>query len=175
MAPLPFNNTNVLFVDYTTGVNDHTLLCRFDGDDTGASAMTAVDAFLTALSPLLGDTTIIGARVQLLGTNVSSDVTWSGATGYGDGGGTPSQDAIYVDFVGRSPAGRRVRAAMFGFEQVAVGANYRASRGETAEVDDALDLLMSFGDSFLAIDGTVPVWKQYANVGVNAYWRNKNR
>jgi hypothetical protein len=28
---------------------------------------------------------------------------------------------------------------------------------------------------FLDIDFTVPVWKNYANVGVNAYWRNKIR
>lgn len=175
MAPLPFNNTNVLFVDYSTTINDHTLLCRFDADDTGADAMATVDAFLTALSPQLGDILINGARVQLLGTNVSFDVTWTGAVGYGDGTQTPASDAIFVDFVGRSSDGRRVRAAVFGTKTLTGGDNYRAVPGEVAAFDDARDILEGTGAAFLTISGLVPIWKQYANTGVNAYWRNHNR
>lgn len=175
MAPLPFNNTNVLFVDYSVSGFTHTLQCRFDGDDTGADAMTTVTAFWEALSPQMYDMTVEGARVQLLGTDVSFDVVWSGATGYGDGGGEPFQSALFVDFIGRSPGGRRVRASTFGFKGYVPGDNYRAVPGENAQVDDVVELLQSSGAAFLAIDGTVPVWKNYANTGINAYWRNKIR
>lgn len=175
MAPLPFNSTSILFVDYSTTVNDHTLLCRFDGDSTGEIAMGVVDDFFGALSPQLGDILILGARVQLIDTNVSFDVAWTGAVGYGDGSQTPASDAIFVDFVGRTITGRRARAAVFGTKTLTGGDNYRAVPGEVAAFDAARAVLEGTTDSFLGIDGNAPIWKQYANTGVNAYWRNHNR
>lgn len=175
MAPLPFNNTNVLFVDYNTQGEDHTLLCRFDADDTGADAMTAVDGFLDAISGAIGLTSILGARVQLLGTDVSFDVTWTGATAYGDGIGDHYQSAQFYDWVGRSPGGRRARVAVFGAQNLQNGDDYRSNLGEDAALDAGITFLQSQGSAFLAIDGQVPIWKNYVNMGVNAYWRNKIR
>jgi hypothetical protein len=46
---------------------------------------------------------------------------------------------------------------------------------EDSIISDAVDLLNGTSDFFLAIDGTVPVWYGYANLGDNAYWRNRIR
>jgi len=175
MAPLPFNNTNILFVDYNTQGEDHTLQCRFNGDDTGDIAMVDVDSFLSAISNAIGLTTILGARVQLASTNVSFDVVWSGASAYGDGVGDRYQSAMYYDWVGRSPAGRRVRVAVFGAANLQNGDDYRSNSGEDVALDAGTAVLVGLDSSFLAIDGELPVWKTYVNMGVNAYWRNKIR
>lgn len=175
MAPLPFNNTDILFVDYATQGFPHQVQCRYASPNTYVDAMDSVAEWLTALAPEIGQTDILGARYQLEGTNVSVDVTWTGSASYGSGSGSTYQSAMFFDYIGRSPGGRRVRAAMFGAATLQFGENYRASVGENANLDAALDVLLAAEGTWLAIDGTQPIWKQYTNMGVNAYWRNKIR
>lgn len=175
MAPLPSNNTSVLFVDYTVQAHQHTVQCRYAEPATFVEAMDAVDAWFTALSTAIGETTIDGARYRLEGTNVAIDVTWTGASGYGTGTGGEDFSAQYAGFIGRSAGGRRVRVYAFGLSFIQFGNNYRASAGENAILDDARDTIAAASDVWLAIDGQPAIWKTYINNGENAYWRNQIR
>jgi len=176
MAPLPHNNTGIFYLDYSVAGFDHTLQVRFG---TGSSALEAAgmtDAFLAALTTNIYLLTVIGARVQDIGTNVSYPVDWDGDDTYGSDAGLAYTSAFYYDFVGRSLDGRRARIAVFGAKSAAdsLDANYRYGTA-TSWVVGALAALEALPACPVSISGEVVNWKQYANGGVNAYWRNHIR
>ncbi len=175
MAPLPHNNTGLIYVDYTTCGKQHVLPVRFSTGGTPASAMGAADAVLTAFGSALQLWTIDGARAQDVGTNVSYPITWTGAATYGTGAGGNEQTAYYNDFTGRSIDGRRVKATFFGVTSPVTNHNYRVAPGEVAGVDAAYAALIGFNDEFVTISGLAAVWNNYANAGTNAYWTKQIR
>lgn len=175
MAPLPSNTTAVLFVDYSTGSENHTLQVRYGTGGSTAGAMDFVDAFLTALDDTIFTMTILAARVRDIGTNVTYPVTWTGASTYGAGVAAHDQSAWYIDFVGRSIGGRRVRLAVFGAAAVSDSAGHDYRLPATGNIADALTQIELSSDFPVAIDGDPAGWHQYANMGVNAYWRNRIR
>jgi len=172
MAPLPPNNTARFKVFYTTIGHQHTLEIR-SGASPGAVGVI-VDQFFTALSAISFLKTIDEVQFAASGSNVFNAVT-SGIEGntYGVGAGSITDVPVYIDFVGRSSGGRRVRLASFGHGSV--GVDYRYLAGESIPVDAAVSVLQSAGGSLLAIDGLTPIWKAYANGGYNAYWQRAIR
>jgi hypothetical protein len=139
--------------------------------------MTSVDLFLQAIDPVLRLLTVTGARHRVFGGTVSLPVTWTGAATYGTGAGDHNESANYFDFVGRSENGRRVRVAVFGTSVQAdtSGHDYRFASSAEANVAAAVIELNTPSDRWLAIDNFKPTWYAYANVGNNAYWRNRIR
>ncbi len=175
MAPLPSNNTGVLFLDYSVGGEDHTVQFRYPPGGSLIDLKDVADQFLSALGDAIMTITITGARHRAEGENITLPTAWTGASTYGTGSATHDQSAWYVDFVGRSAGGRKVRIAIFGaasFEDN-IGHDYRLPA--TDQIADALTVLNDNGDILTGIDGETVVWYSYANVGVNAYWRNRIR
>lgn len=175
MAPLPHNNTDILFVDYNTCGHDHTAEIRLNGAGAVDNAIDTFGEVVTAFGLALCAATFISARLQLEGENVSNPVSWTGPATWGGDPGTEEKTAWFYGLIGRSLAGRRVRFYLFGAAAVASGTDYRMLPGEFDELVDALGAIRAQTDNFLAIDGATAVWKSYANTGVNAYWRNKIR
>lgn len=175
MAPLPSNSTGVLFVDYSTGGENHTVQLRYQDGSSVVDAMIALDEFLTALDTLISVITITGARHRLISADVTLPITWTGAATYGSGTAPHAKSAFYIDFVGRSPEGRRVRVSVFGSAEAIdlVESDYRLPA--SGDVLAAIEALRSNGSTICAIDGLEPIWYDYANIGINAYWRNKIR
>jgi len=177
MAPLPINNTACLFLDYSTCGREHTAMIRYDDTASSGDAMAVMDAFLTALDPGLTQLDVIGARVRDLGGAVTYPVTWTGAAQYGTTIGPTYKSAAYLDFVGRSIDGRRCRVAIFGpgdfFD--ATNEDYRFTTGDSAVVASAVAVLEAGIGTPCSISGLAVNWNQYANTGVNAYWRNHIR
>jgi len=177
MAPLPSNSTAVLFVDYSGCGEDHTLQVRYGSGSSANDAMTLLDAVWSAMSPRLRLVTISGARVRDISTNVTYPVTWTGASTYGSGAGVHFEAAYYADFVGRSIDGRRCRLAFFCAAAPADVTNddFRVTAAENADVSDAIDALNAGSDVPVSISGQAVNWQLYANIGTNAYWRNRLR
>lgn len=175
MAPIPSDNTGVVFLDYLTCQENHTVQCRYGASSSPADAMTALDAWLTALGNSHFVMNVTGARNRDLGSNITTDLTWTGADSYGAGGGTHAASAQFYDFVGRDAAGVRLRLALFGAIILTEGTDYRAVPGDDAAFAAALAVLNAASDVFITVGGGQPIWKQYVNLGVNAYWRNKIR
>lgn len=177
MAALPSNNTGVFYLDYSAGGEDHTLQIRFGDASSPGEAMTVAHNLLTALDAGLTLLTVRGARVRDQGSNVSYAVTWTGDASYGGSAGAHEKAAYYIDFVGRSLGGRRVRIAVFGMGDAfdATNHDYRYTAAESEIVANAIEQLEAGSAVPVAVDGDVAAWHQYANVGVNAYWRNRIR
>jgi hypothetical protein len=130
--------------------------------------------FVDNAGPLLYASELDFVDFAASGSNVFNPVTTGvEAHAWGTGAGADINIPSYVDFIGRTSGGRRVRYALFG-----LGINsddYRFIAGESADVDNAIDALVSAGTSLRGIDDNTPVWKRYANAGINAYWQRAVR
>lgn len=175
MAPLPSNTTDVWFWDYSTAGEDHTLQMRSSSGITDAEASTAIDTLLDLSDGNLYPITFLGFRHRVAGSNVTLPAVYTGGVTFGTGTTNPGDSAQYSDYIGRSPDGRRVRLALFGFKTPQVGGNYRMTPAEFPGLTAILAHLNADPDLFVSISGQAPVWYPYANTGVNAYWRNRIR
>ena len=175
MAPLPTNGTKRWFLDYTVAAQQHTVMMRSSDIVDEATASAAFELLFSSLDSQLFTTVIDGMRVSDAGTNFSLPATYSGDTTFGSGTPTNDRTAQYVDFVGRSVGGRRVRVAVFGFATPTTNGDFRATPGEIPAIGSALTAISGSSDLWIAIDGNPVVWQNYANTGYNAYWQRAIR
>lgn len=177
MAPLPSNSTACLFLDYSTCGVDHTVQIRYVAPSLIAGAMAFLHSLLQAVEPGLTLLTVLGARQRASGSIFSFPVTWTGDPTYGTVLGPRYKGAAYLDFVGRGITGRRVRIAIFGVNDFfdATNEDYRFTTADSAVVADAVAVLEAGAAVPTDISGSEATWNQYANTGVNAYWRNRIR
>jgi hypothetical protein len=172
MAPLAPNSTPRFKVHYESTSVAHTFQVRWGGSPSALSA--ALTGILTGLTAFYAASVVNLVEFAASGSNIFNSVT-SGLEGFtwGSGPGTPGTISQYINFVGRSTGGRRVRMAVFGC--INEGGDFRFSPGEAAAVDGAIAVLNDPGQPFQAIDGLKPIWKLYANAGQNAYWQKELR
>lgn len=164
MAPLPENLTPRFRVNYANLSREHSFQIR--SNESPATIGTQVEAFLGALGPLMAPSIVGTIEFAPSGSNIFNPVT-TGAEGFSFGSADAPLEARawYVNFVGRSSGGRRAKLFIFG--AALLGSNYRWIVGENEAVDDAIAVLQTFPSGWQAIDGIVPVWKNYANAGVH--------
>lgn len=174
MAPLPPESTARYFVDYIQGTVEHTLMVRV-GPSVALSEFDPVmmNVFST-LAPLVVTTLISGVRYAAIGQPFSNPVPSELAGDYfGTGAPTPEQMASYIDFVGRSPTGRRARLTFFGVDAGLSG--FRYTPQEHAAIGTLVNTFNDALNIFLAIDGSKPTFKNYGNTGIHAYWTKELR
>lgn len=176
MPSLPENNTPRLFIDYTDGINPHTLLVRYSASYGLAATMGDVDAFLSALQGSLYQLTVTGARASASGSNISTPVTWTGSSTYGSGTMTGVFAPRQICFLGRDSTGRKVRWFLFGFKGNTPD-TYRINVGDNGDVDAAITALSNAGaaGSFLTIALHSPALYGYADINFNNYYEAKTR
>lgn len=169
---LPPDNTARFKVFYTNVGHQHTAQVR--GTSSPATFGAQFDILLSALSPILYATTLDRVEFAPSGSNIFNPVTtgFEGNT-YGAGAGSVAVAPYFVDFIGRSSGGRRVRMAIFGM--TILGLDYKFQPGEDVNVDAAILVPQASAADWLAVDGIKPTWYSYANAGVNAYYQRKNR
>lgn len=173
MAPLPVDNTARYKLFYTNSSIQHTMDVRVNAVSPSAFG-TAIAALLTAISGDLTLTVIDNVQFAGLHSNLFFPVTTGieGST-YGSGAGDKRTAGQYVNFIGRSAGGRRVRSAFFGIISTSVDNRFVA--GESAAFDNGRAVIVGAPSIWVGIDGTVTSWKTYINSGFNAYWQRKVR
>jgi hypothetical protein len=173
VTALAADNTQRFKVFYTNNGQQHTIESRPDA--TGVSTFDVdMDALFTAMSPLLYNTVIDDVQYAAAGSNIFNPISSALTSNtYGGGGSSPNSVPTYIGFVGRSPGGHRWRTYFFGVN--AVGGNYRFTAGENSDIDAAVAALNAAPHNFLAIDGVKPVYRSYANAGINYHWMKEIR
>lgn len=174
-TPLPPNNSARYFLDYSCMGYGHVLQMRVDGAVTDSDASGILSAFLTVLDPVLYLITVDGFRFSQAGWTHSIPAVWSGDASFGTGGDAPALTAQYISFVGRDTDGYRARVEVFGSQLTSYGGDYRLSSSESTVVADAIAAMTADASMFWTVNQEVPIWHTYANLGINAYWRNKIR
>lgn len=172
MTPLPPNNTPRFKVFYENAVSQHVQEYRSHLSPVAVGAF--VDQLWTALGVGVYATTITEVQFAADGSDIFNAVT-TGIEGNDYGTGTPTLQFApwYFNFIARSAGGRRLRLAFFGAQ--GIGTNYRFAPGESTQVDNTIGILQSLGNDIRVIDDLTPVWKVYANAGVNAHWQKRVR
>lgn len=175
MAPLPPDSTGRLFIDYETCGYDHTALIRLGAGVTPADGADEFNTLITGITGLFYLSTFLGARFAPAGSNIANPVTADWPVSWGSGAGPAYATAQFVDFIGRSLDGRRVRFSLFGAALEQFNNRFRVPAADSTAVNNGVTTLNAAEGTFVSINGFQPVWKQYANIGPNAYWRNKVR
>jgi hypothetical protein len=150
-------------------------MIRYKDPATPADVIAAFNDLITACGALFITSAFVGGRHAADGSNVSVPLAGAWPTTWGSGSALDFHNGMYYDFVGRSLDGRKCRLALFGAQAVEVGGDYRTTTGESSLINDAVDVLNGTPNIFISINKFQPVWAPYANMGTNAYWRNKIR
>lgn len=175
LPPLEEHNTPRYFLDYEGPMGKRVIQLRVNPADAGPSAVTAVQQLVQLLRDLVyTSVTFNGLRYAAAGTNVSNPVLWTPVQGTQAGVIDGARYPRYMSFVGRGPDGRRIRFSVYGVTGFPDN-DYRTLPGEFAPVAAVLNYLNNDTNPFRTISGSVPVWKQYANQGFNAYYQRKRR
>lgn len=177
MAPLPENGTERFWLDYTDGINDHSLLVRFNGATaTVNQVMGSVDDFMLALSPELYQISVNGARVSAAGSNISVPVVWTGGVTYGNFAMPNELSPRQLCFLGRDGTGRRVRWFMFGWD-AAPPDPFRIGITPATAFDNAIQAILGgqTNEIWLTIAGNVPTLYTYVDINYNSYYEAKAR
>jgi hypothetical protein len=162
-------------VDYEVGSFNHTLQIRHTIDTTPEDVVLAFNDFISACGILFHSSTFVSARFAAGGSNISAPLAGTWPVGWGDTPASRVDSANYVDFIGRSVDGRRVRLAIFGAKNQNLGDDYRMNSAESAPMLAGVNELNSHPGIFVSINAFQPLWYPYANLGTNAYWRNHIR
>jgi len=182
MAPLPTNDTGRVWIDYTSGGIEHSLLLRFDAEILGNTTVVArVNAIVAAMQGAMWSSdAVIGGRYSEAGSVVSLPlVINTGAGSLTAGTPNPESNAGFAGVSGRSTGGRQYHADFF-TQAVYTLATYREDAG--ALPSELSDFFLAFADNtgmgagtLVAVDALQVVFKQYLNLGQNAYWQRAQR
>lgn len=175
MAPLPDNNTPVVFIDYTAAGVSHTAEIRMALGKGTSDAVAVYNALKGPMAAFLHTSDKVkGGRFRDVGSNVSFPLTVSAVAGTVSTALDPDNRPNFISYTGRSTDGRRVRFTLFspylnlsdnGYRtQSLSGADLTLYNAVTGNTVDAR-----------TISGGVPVWNPYRNNGSNAYFQRKIR
>jgi hypothetical protein len=176
MAPLPPESTARMWLDYTDGINEHSLCVRVGPTATLPNMINMVDDFMSTQQAAFYLLTVLGARVASDNSNVTNPFTWTGASTYGSGTMPAATSPAEIRYIGRSVDGRMVSCSLYGCK-LAIPGTFRYLASAQADVAAAIAVLESgpAQSIFLTISTSTPVWKQYASYNFNSYWERKAR
>lgn len=175
MTPLPEESTARYIVHYTSVGNEHVQQWRVGSPISPTTFQTFLISFWDALDAVLLSATITGVGFIADGSTIENPVVMGTFVGssYGSGTGSNIQGTGFLDFVGRSSGGKRIRVATF--SPNLVDESFRLHIDENTHIATAHVVLSTNTVDLVAIDGIAPVWKPYANWGYNAHWQRARR
>lgn len=180
MAPLPDNNTCILFTDYVANGKGHTMQIRYSGSGApGSSFLEGLDEWFTACNGAMPvDWAFVAWRYQDLRTNWSVPLDLAPTPFAGTILADPGKAPCFLGIQGRSRGGRRGGWFLMGAGQSALDSasfkNYRIEAGENSVYNGIISSAVDLGGA-VAIDGEAMIIKPYVNIGFNAYWQRAAR
>jgi hypothetical protein len=175
LLKLPVNNTARLFIEYTSGGQDHVCIVRMTD---GAHEQEGMDQYAT-LRPLIAaylpsTDAVKGARFCERLSTVSFPLAVAPVAGSLGPSFAPDNKPNFVSFTGRSRDGYRVKLTVFS-AAVLETERYREVAPTTGPAAALLGYLRNAATNIVTISGQKPIWNNYVNQGVNAYYQRKQR
>lgn len=180
MAPLPYNSTSILRVQYShLDYGEREMVFRAAaGVSSGAMTETVADLIEAfALNLWAEEVQTSSATWQEAGADFSLPIFFPVIAGQRAGAITPGSVPRFLSFNARGvTTGREYKVGSY-FVDIAVDANYRYSAGESAQVDAMLTAWNAYclDVNACTIGGDQMQRRLYANAGYNAYWQRKLR
>lgn len=170
LPPLPFNNTDIAWLKYTSCGITHELMFRQPAatpqEDIIANAVGIANA-LKSLMP--SSDSFIGLRHQDKNSNLSFPLAWTAIVGTGTAFTENDDKAKFIALAGRSLGGYRCRMTFF-TPHVSDTYQYRYLAGTALNTAAA-----AMEPDAVAVDGEPVIWHAYTNIGYNAYWQRQLR
>ena len=192
LPPLPENNTDRIFIYYTTGggatAQEHVLSIRYNA--SLATAFDIMDDLASVLSlstsegDLLSGWSVLRAETQAEGSIIRLPATVPASLlavlGTGQPTATPSTQAREVRFIGRGlTTGRRVSLSLYGVKDGAIAeADFRFEPATGGLLGDLLQFIKGIGltgAAFSTIGSEQTNWYSYVNWQYNSHWETEQR
>jgi len=170
---LPPDNTPRAFITYQVNGRNHTMMVRLGDSISDGTISEDVSAFLTAMDPLLYATVFVKFERSAEGSNVRLPADWSGITEWGDGDAEQNAPTAW-SFTGKDFEGHKFALQLFG-RATEQSNNWRVFAADDSSVTAALAALETTDEVFLTINQAGPIYNQYANQSMNAYWQRQAR
>jgi len=145
LTTIPEDFTPRVWLNYNDGNNDHSLMLRYNRDDSDPGIVVGVLVdFLVAIEPVIYAVSILGVEGAVEETNVRNPLTWTGDGAYGTGAQPGADAPKQLLWQGKDPEGHRWRASMFGLK-LGTPNTYRYNQGDNSDIDAARAV---FGQAF---------------------------
>lgn len=184
MADFAPTFTSRFKVTYLSLGKQHSLTLRYADADSEPDSLfkNGVAAWISSTAPWrFEDWTAIEASYALAGSSVFVPVAVPGPISAGEAELLPTSfRPVYASFVGKSSAGNRTGVFLYGIALDPAKATEDALTDyRLTSVEDATTatILTALGDipGAVSIDGLPVAWRQYVNLGYNAYYQRKAR
>lgn len=175
LGPLPPESTARVWVEYTALGQVHRLELRVRDLQTSVHAGQIFTQVANILKPGLHTSDSFRAcRWAGLGLKVSLPVDVTPVAG--TNATTPDQanKPNFLSWTGRDVAGRRVRVTFFN-SMFPENVRYRIAPIPAGMELNMLNWLKDTTNNIATIGNSLPIWNNYVNVGVNAYFQRKQR
>ena len=180
LPPLPDNNTRRYWLQYTTGITEHSIMTRWALSSSDPSALAFYAAFLGAVQGLLSDEfTVLGVLRAEQGSNVRLPINPGNLPSFhGTDTDSPTKEDSPKEliFVGRGEtSGRRWRLSLYG-AQVGFPPDYRFEGvGLLPSLAAAIAVVEDFSGSLVTVAGDAIIPYPYVNINNNSYWETQAR
>lgn len=163
-------------IRYNTSVGNHSMTLHVPSTDDAGAAIARVTPLINKLVGWLHTSqSVYSVEYASAGSSIFNPISsFAGATGTISTTLPTTQKAESLTYVGRTPSGKRARVVFF-TDFAGADANYRYTSAESPQVAGDLAMLRASTPPFVAIDGTTPVWKSYADLNHNKHWIRKAR
>lgn len=175
MAPLNPNSTPRLKIFYQNAIASHDVIIRMQTVGDISEAETIFQAITSNIEDAMCFSEVTAVQLATDNSDIFLDYTATTLIGY-DWGSDPATldtNPVALTFVGRGSTGRRARFSLFGYKNAV--SQYRITGAEALSIADSVTALNDATGSFVAIDNTQPVWKNYANVKAFDHWVKESR
>jgi hypothetical protein len=171
LPPLPESNTKRYWMVYQVKGVEHQCQIRVADDFSDADALDQVQALAVACAPLWpSDCSANGILVAEKGSDVRNPVAgFTPVVGEHSGSTADINIPFETTFTGRARSGRRWTIGIFGLVY-SLTQTWRIQPLTSTGLDTIRAVFVDGEGAFLAIDGSKPVYNQWANFGYNDHW-----
>lgn len=180
MAPLPYNNTDVLKVQYShTTYGQREAVFRMAEGYLIADFLEEVADFLeTGVSPIWSDdVSTTGATFQAIGSDFSLPIPFPLIAGTSSSPVAAESVPRFAALSARGSTSGRESKLGFYFTSLGIAGNYRFTPGESTAADVLRGAYQGLagGGGLVSIGGDTMTVRNYVNAGYNSYWQRKLR
>lgn len=175
LPPLPDNNTDRSWLQYTMMGTQHELCLRWPNATTQATVIAQNTALANALKPYMSTAdSFTGLRHSDGGSNLSFPLAWTSIVGTNSGTPETDDESKFMALSGRSLGGYRCKTTFF-TPFIGDVRGYRVAVGIDSACDALYNGILALTPDPVSKDGQSVIWNAYINIGYNSYWQRQLR
>lgn len=170
LPPLPDNNTDRVWLKYTSVLVEHELMFRPPAGTSTTVMIAMATSLANGLKAAMSTAdSFVSLRYSPANSTLSFPLPWSPIAGTATATTDVDNKAKFMALSGRSAGGYRCRMTFF-TANIADTSGFRVNTASTMYT-----VVTGISPTFRAVDGLGVAWNAYTNIGYNAYWQRQFR